>query len=156
MTLRMVQRLQRGKLPWFAVVVGLTSVLAVWLAVARDRAATGPGPSGAGNPGTSVFGAMPLATGDSMTCIPNSAHATGAAGTNWGTDMEVHNPGSIQANYSIALLKHGEDNSSPAGLSVTVAPGRAIRDNDVISDLCTGQGALDYTKPVVLEVWLTR
>jgi len=156
MTLRMVRRLQHGKLPWFAVVVGLTSVLAVLLAVARERAATLSVPIHSAPSGTSLLGAMPLAAGDSITCIPTSAHATGAAGTNWRTDMEVHNPGSIQANYSIALLKHGEDNSSPAGLSVTVAPGRAIRDNDVISDLCTGQGPLDYTKPVVLEVWLTR
>lgn len=77
-------------------------------------------------------GAFEVAAGSSLTCIPTSAHATGAVGTNWRTDLEVHNPGTTQASYTIALLKHGSDNSNPTSQPFSLAPGQSVRYADVV------------------------
>jgi hypothetical protein len=64
--------------------------------------------------------------------IPAGAHASGVAGTNWRTDVEVHNPGTAQAAYTMALLKHGQDNSAPVSQSFTLGPGLSVRYSDVV------------------------
>ena len=64
--------------------------------------------------------------------IPTAAHSSGALGTNWRTDLEVHNPGSAPAAYTIALLKHDADNSEPDARSFTLAPGMAARYTDIV------------------------
>ncbi len=57
--------------------------------------------------------------------IPAAAHVAGAAGTNWRTDVELHNPGGTQGQYEIALLRRNEANPQPITVTYTVAPGAA-------------------------------
>ncbi len=70
--------------------------------------------------------------------LPAGAHVTGAASTNWRTDLEVHNPGSTPAGYSVELLERDEDNSSPAAKSFTLGPGQSVRYGDVLFDAGVG------------------
>ena len=79
--------------------------------------------------------------------IAAGAHAPGAAGTNWRTDLEVHNAGTGPIQYSIALLEHATDNSSPRTASFTLEPSRSRRFTDVLAEVFsfTGQAALRVT-----------
>ncbi len=79
--------------------------------------------------------------------IAAGAHAPGAAGTNWRTDLEVHNAGTGPIQYSIDLLEHATDNSSPRTASFTLEPGRSRRFTDVLAEVFsfTGQAALRVT-----------
>jgi hypothetical protein len=88
-----------------------------------------------------------LAAGTSSFYIAGSAHGAGVGGANWRTDLEVHNPASTQAAYSIALLKHGEDNGSPVTHGYTLAPGLSVRYNDVLDQVFhfSGSAALRIT-----------
>lgn len=128
----------------------LLAVLAVGVPSLRGLAA----PAQAGRPhGAAQAGSMTqaratlLQAGAAVTCIPTSAHAPGSAGTSWRTDLEVHNPGGTQASYTIALLKHGTDNSSPVAQSFSLAPGRSVRYPDVVFErfAFTGKAALRVT-----------
>ncbi len=64
--------------------------------------------------------------------IPASAHVAGAAGTNWRTDVEIHNPGTTQGQYEVALLVRNQANTSPQTVVYTVPPGRCLRLDDVL------------------------
>ena len=50
---------------------------------------------------------------DNAMYIPASAHATGSGDTNWRTDVELHNPGSVQARARIDMLIRDQANPSP-------------------------------------------
>ncbi len=90
---RAVRWLQQGRSLPLVSVVGPALAVAVLLALARDRGPLGL-EVGAGSPGGRLApGGAVLASGESMTCIPTAAHVAGALGTNWRTDLEVHNPG---------------------------------------------------------------
>jgi len=67
--------------------------------------------------------------------VPGAAHVAGAAGTNWRTDLEIHNPGSTRVSYEIALLKKNQANTSPATRSFSLDAGKSIRYEDVVEDL---------------------
>jgi len=73
--------------------------------------------------------------------IPASAHVPGAAGTNWRTDLELHNPGTVQGRYTLGLLKRNQANSSPPVKTFTVAPGRSLRLEDVLDSAFGFSGA---------------
>jgi len=79
--------------------------------------------------------------------IPAAAQLAGAAGTNWRTDLEVVNPGTAQAAFTVALLKHDSDNSSPQTKSYTLEGGRAVRYTNVLSSMFgfSGKGTLRLT-----------
>lgn len=64
--------------------------------------------------------------------LPAGAHAAGANGANWRTDVEVHNPGSSTASFTVQLLQSGADNSSPSSRAYTLAAGRSRRFADVL------------------------
>ena len=95
------------------------------------------------NPQQSIFPGprVAVAAGETVFFIPAAAMATGAAGTNWRTDLELVNAGSTQASYTIALLKRDTDNSNPQTRSFTLEPGRAVRYANVISSLFGTSGA---------------
>ncbi len=147
MTTRTHVRL-RSHTPWpgllrlAGLAVGLLSLGGVGASIQAGRA---HGAAQAGS--TTQARSVVLQTGAAVTCIPTSAHAPGSAGTSWRTDLEVHNPGGTQASYTIALLKHGTDNSSPATRSFSLAPGRSVRYPDVVLDrfAFTGKAALRIT-----------
>lgn len=80
----------------------------------------------------------PLATPLYLT---TAAHVGGAAGTNWRSDVEVHNAGSTQASFSIALLKRGQANDSPVMRTFSLEPGRSARYEDVLDSVLHFQGA---------------
>jgi hypothetical protein len=73
--------------------------------------------------------------------VPTSAHSTGAKGTNWRTDLEVHNPGTTQASFTISLLKRDTDNSNPMKVSLSLAPGLAQRYTDIVDSVFHFSGA---------------
>ena len=79
--------------------------------------------------------------------IPASAHASGAAGTNWRTDVEVRNPYGEQATYRIDLLKRGTNNSTPDSKVFTLGPGQFVRYPDLLEEVFhfNGSGALRVT-----------
>jgi len=72
--------------------------------------------------------------------VAASAHVAGAAGTNWRTDLEVHNWSDQHAGYTIELLKHGKNNSSPEMRSYALAPGRSTRFADVLETAFAFEG----------------
>lgn len=72
--------------------------------------------------------------------VPGAAHVAGSAGTNWKTDLEVHNPGTTQASYTVALLKRDQDNPAPAEKPYTLGPGLSVRYPDALSSLFSHSG----------------
>jgi hypothetical protein len=87
-------------------------------------------------------GALP-ASGE--TWIPATAHASGMNGASWRTDLEVHNPGSVAAQYTVFLLPRDRDNSVPAGQrSFSLDPQKSVRYVDVLESVFgfTGAAAL--------------
>ena len=66
--------------------------------------------------------------------VPGAAHVAGSAGTNWRTDLEVHNPGATQASYTIALLKRDQDNPAPVEKPYTLGPGLSTRYPDALCE----------------------
>ena len=73
-----------------------------------------------------------------------TAHISGAADTNWRTDVELHNASSETAEVVIELLRHGRDNSNPPSEAVTVTGGESRRFEDVLMNLFgfSGKAAL--------------
>ena len=79
--------------------------------------------------------------------IPAAAHVQGAGGTSWRTDLEVHNPGSGRAQFTIALLKRDLANTSPTTRSFSLDAGKSVRYEDVLQGVFgfDGAGALRVT-----------
>ncbi len=86
--------------------------------------------------------------------IPASAHASGAGGTNWRTDLEVHNPGATTASFTVELLKRDQSNGSPTSKSFNLAAGRSIRYSDVLAGMFgfTGAAALRVSSSSEVQV----
>jgi hypothetical protein len=79
--------------------------------------------------------------------IQTAAHLPGTLGANWRTDLELHNPGSVPASCTIALLEHDADNGSARTRNLAVDPGAAVRLTDVLAQELgfTGKAALRIT-----------
>lgn len=79
--------------------------------------------------------------------LPAVAHNPGLNGTMWRTDLEVHNPGTVQASYRVELLKTGQDNSTPPSATFLLDPGTSYRYLDVVGSVFgfSGSGALRVT-----------
>ena len=74
--------------------------------------------------------------------VPASAHASGLNGSNWRTDMEVHNPGTTAVTYSIALLRQFTDNGgSVPTRTYSLGPQQSVRYVDVLSTVFSTDGA---------------
>jgi hypothetical protein len=78
--------------------------------------------------------------------VPASAHAAGANGASWRTDVEVHNPGATSASYTISLLRRDADNTQPETRSFLLEGQRSVRYVDVLTSLFgfTGAAALRF------------
>lgn len=140
MTLPVVRGLQRGKLAPLAIVIAVGLGLFVWCSPAEDRQPPSNEPIRAVS-GGSTFGAVELAAGSTVVMISNSAHSAGANGTNWRSDLEIHNPNTTMAGYTMALLKRDTDNSSPTTVSFVLSPGSSQRYTDVIDSVFGFNGA---------------
>ncbi len=79
--------------------------------------------------------------------VAGAAHVEGAAGTNWRTDLEIHNPGSIKARFRIALLRKNQANSPPTMQTFNLNAGKSVRYEDVLLEVFgfEGAGALRVT-----------
>ncbi|HSO23532.1 MAG TPA: hypothetical protein VLT81_11515, partial [Chondromyces sp.] len=88
-----------------------------------------------------AFGSSKAASYGDAVYIPASAHATGAVGTNWRTDLQLHNPGPGQARYEIALLRRDQANASPQVRTYTVNAGHSLRLTDVLYSAFSFEGA---------------
>lgn len=73
--------------------------------------------------------------------VPGTAHLKGAATTNWRTDLEVHNPGSTEVVFDMALLQRDRDNPAPVTVEQSLAPGSARRFFDVLDGVFAFTGA---------------
>lgn len=73
--------------------------------------------------------------------VPGAAHSTGAANTNWRTDLEIHNPTTSAATLRIELLQRDADNSIPQSVTRTLAAGQSERFPDVLDGLFGFSGA---------------
>ncbi len=89
--------------------------------------------------------------------IPATAHVSGAAGTDWRTDVELYNPGNQNGHYEIALLETGRDNSTPTSSVQQVIPGASVRLGDVLDSVFgfDGTAALRITPMAGSEVVAT-
>jgi hypothetical protein len=85
-------------------------------------------PTGLFTPGASAH----LAAAGSVLYIPAGAHASGANGANWRTDVEFHNPGSTTASFTVQLLKRDTNNASPASKPYTLGARQARRFGDML------------------------
>ena len=72
--------------------------------------------------------------------VAAAAHLAGAAGTNWRTDLEIHNWSDQGASYTIELLEHGKNNSSPEMRSFALAPDKSTRFADVLETVFDFEG----------------
>ncbi|MEE4273566.1 MAG: hypothetical protein V2I67_17965 [Thermoanaerobaculales bacterium] len=73
--------------------------------------------------------------------IVASAHVSGAAGTNWRTDLEIHNPNDTPVDFAVELLELNSNNLSPRTETGTLAGQSAVRYEDVLQDLFGFDGA---------------
>jgi len=98
--------------------------------------------------------ASSLTAASTRVLIPAAAHASGAGGTNWRTDLEVHNPGATTVTFTVELLKRDQSNGSPSSQSFNLAPGRSVRYDDVLAGLFgfTGAAALRISSSSEVQV----
>jgi len=82
--------------------------------------------------GQRTQGAQGIAVVGEAVYIPASAHVSGALGTNWRTDVELHNPGPIPATYRVDLLQRDRDNTNSESRTFTVQGGHSLRLEDVL------------------------
>lgn len=69
------------------------------------------------------------------------AHASGAANTNWRTDLVVHNAGDRTVSYRLQLLRRNANNSNPESKDFTLLPQRSRVHEDVFASEFGYQGA---------------
>jgi len=88
--------------------------------------------------------------------IPASAHAAGAEGTNWVTDVVLHDPGATTALGGMYFHEKDRDNSSVAAEAVLVGRGYSLRLDDVVEDTF-GEGStsgailVSSTEPLIVS-----
>jgi len=74
-----------------------------------------------------------LVSGGTETYVPAAAALAGAAGTNWRTDLELHNPSSETKIYRIDLLRRDATNAAPTSGNVTLEAGNSKRLDNVLA-----------------------
>ena len=85
------------------------------------------------------FGPEPRATtavasaGDVL-LLAATAHVSGALGTDWRSDIELHTVSDRTAAMTIRLLRHRTDNSSAPQIDLSVAAGQSLRLADVLAN----------------------
>ena len=95
-------------------------------------------------PGGPSSGPALRAAAGSVLYVPAGAHASGANGANWRTDLEAFNPGSTTATFTVQLLRRDADNSSPASRSYSLGPRQARRFVDVLLSEFSTDGAAAF------------
>ncbi|HNX48704.1 MAG TPA: hypothetical protein PKL08_00955 [Thermoanaerobaculaceae bacterium] len=88
---------------------------------------------------TEVAGSAPAGT--AAVYVPGAASLTGTGGSNWRTDLEVHNPGTTRASYEIALLTRDQDNPDPLKTTFSLDPGKSVRYGNALQSIFQVSGA---------------
>ena len=73
--------------------------------------------------------------------VAGAAHAAGANGESWRTDLEIHNPNEAQATIVVELLDMAFENLAPAQRTVMLEGGRTAVYEDVMVALFGRSGA---------------
>lgn len=105
---------------------------------ARDECGGTVYNSGWSNTGQTLV--APVATGEPV-YVPGAAALSGVGGTNWKTDLEVHNPGTTRAEFVVALLRRDQENSNPATRTYTLEGGRSVRYENALQTMFSFTGA---------------
>ncbi len=66
--------------------------------------------------------------------IPAAAHSPGAQGTNWVSDVVIHNPGSRTASANVYFMKGGRNNSGIGGRLIEIPAETSVALDDVVLD----------------------
>ncbi|MCU0303553.1 MAG: hypothetical protein MUC56_05810 [Thermoanaerobaculales bacterium] len=104
------------------------------------------GPSGsiyvAGDLGPLVYRLVPRTL-----YLPGAAHSSGFKGSEWTTDLELHNRGDAGASYTVELLVRGQANTAPPAVAFELAPQTSVRYRDAVGELfdIAGAGTLRVT-----------
>lgn len=80
--------------------------------------------------------------------VPSSAHARGANGAFYTTDLTIANPGAVDATFAIRFLGHDADGTDGPLATRMLAAGRAVTYADVLGSLFgveSGYGAFQVT-----------
>lgn len=92
--------------------------------------------------------------GRQTTMVSAGAHAGGASGTFWLTDLQLYNPGSQPVTAELGFLPSGADNSGVAVREIEIEPGTLRNLADVVGNFLseTGAGALRivHTAPLLV------
>lgn len=73
--------------------------------------------------------------------ILTAARLPGFAGTQWRTDLEVHNPGTASATYIVELLARDQANPDPPRATFTLSEGRSATYADILRSVFSFNGA---------------
>jgi len=84
---------------------------------------------------------QPVPATDGIIVVPAAAHVKGAAGTNWKTDLEIHNPAANEASFSLAALLRDQPNPSPPTSRFAIPAGGSLRLVDVLDSVFNFSGA---------------
>jgi hypothetical protein len=66
--------------------------------------------------------------------IPVVAHAAGAQGTTWKTDLQIHNGSAASASYTLKLIKSNATNDTPPEVTFSISPGGNLIFRDVLNN----------------------
>jgi len=79
------------------------------------------------------------------TFVSAAAHADGAEGTAWITDLQIVNVGTENAEATITFLPADSDNTELGGIDLRIDAGKAMNLGDVVADFLqsTGAGAIE-------------
>ena len=84
---------------------------------------------------------VPSRPAPSLLYLPSAARLSGAQGSVWRTDLQVLNPDTTRADFTVELLKRDAANPAPQRRSLSLEGGRSVRYNDVLQSLFGFSGA---------------
>lgn len=93
-----------------------------------------------GSAQTTVSPSAPPVTANPL-WVPGTAALVGASGSNWKTDLEIHNAGTAHAEFTVALFRRGETTTSPPTKTLSLDPGRSVRYANALQTLFAFSGA---------------
>ncbi len=73
--------------------------------------------------------------------LPGAANLSGAGGTTWKTDLDVHNGGGFDAEVTVALLERDRGNPAPNEVVFTAEPGESLHWNNALQTIFGFNGA---------------
>jgi len=90
---------------------------------------------------------LPVPGEEGVIFIPAAAHVRGSAGTNWKTDLELHNPGAHAVHLTVEALVRDQANPSPPAETFSLTGTYSMPLEDVLDSVfgVTGAAALRIT-----------